>query len=145
MVFTARLLEPQRHTDAVGWDGSDAENSPKASKKKKGKKKLLDREDYSASVHSSDVESQGETDSSSMAPDDLLAEMIKGAKKRGFTSNLAQGYTNKLDENYCGLCGLIHTETCHMVQSAENLVQYRAMLMEVTNEEPIEIRVSPLT
>ena len=105
----------------------------------------MDREDYSASVYSSDIESQGETDSSSIAPDDLLAEMITGAKKRGFTSNLAQGYTNKLDENYCGLCGLIHIATCHMVQSAENPVQYGTTLMEVTNEEPTEIRIGPLT
>ena len=60
-------------------------------------------------------------------------------------STLSHDYVNKLDENYCGLCGTIHeTGTCHMVQNAENLAEYRAMLMEVTNEESIEIRVRAL-
>ena len=96
----------------------------------------MDREDYNASIHSSDGGS--ETDASSVVLDEPLLDVIKRAKKRG----LAHGHVDKLDENYCGLCGTIHVETCHMVQSPDNLVEYRAMLMEVTNEEAIEIRVS---
>lgn len=96
----------------------------------------MDREDYSASIHSSDGGS--EADASSVVFDEPLLDVIKRAKKRG----LARDYADKLDENYCALCGTIHVETCIMVQNPNNLVEYRAMLMEVTNEEAIEIRVS---
>lgn len=96
----------------------------------------MDREDYSASIHSSDGGS--ETDASSVVLDEPLLDVIKRAKRRG----LARDHADKLDENYCGLCGTVHVETCHMVQNPDNLVEYRAMLMEVTNEDAIEIRVS---
>ena len=96
----------------------------------------MDREDYNASVHSSDGGSESGTDADSVVPDEPL--VVKKARKRG----LVHHHAEKLDENYCGLCGTIHVETCHMVQNADNLAEYRAMLMEVTNEEPIEIRVS---
>lgn len=133
----------QQNLDIViGSGGSSAENSPERSKKKKGKKKLLDREDYNASAHSSDVDSGGGTDAGSVAPDDLLVDLVKKTKKRGLTSAIVHDYEDKLHENYCGLCGTIHLETCHMVQNPDTLVKYRAMLMEVTNEEPIGIRVS---
>lgn len=134
----------------IGSDGS--EDSPEKPKKKKGKKKLLDRQDYSdsihssgnedynVSIHSSDGESGTGTDVGSMVPDEPLMSVVKKAKKRG----LAHVHAEKLDENYCGLCGTVHAETCHMVQNPDNLAGYRAMLMEVPNEEPIEIRVSGL-
>ena len=96
----------------------------------------MDREDYSISIHSGD-ESESGTDANSVVPDEPLVNIIKKAKKHG----LAHGHA-KLDENYCGLCGTVHVETCHMVQNADNLAEYRAMLMEVTNEESVEIRVS---
>ena len=125
---------------APGSDGSSVENSPDKPKKKKGKKKLLDREDYSASIYSSDDESEGGTDASSVVPDEPLVHVVKKANKRG----LAHDHAEKPHENYCGLCGTTHTETCHMVQNPDNLAEYRAMLMEITNNESIEIRVSSL-
>lgn len=128
----------------VGSDGSSAENSPEKSKKMKGKRKLLDREDYNVSVHSSDVDSEGGTDASSVVPDDFLPTLVKKTKKKGLTSATVHDHGDKLHENYCGLCGSIHAETCHMIQNPDNLVEYRAMLMEATNEESIEIRVSYL-
>ena len=130
-----------------GDDGSSAEGSPEKPKKRKGKKKLLDRDDYTASIHTSDGGSESGTDISSVVPDDLPTGVAKRTKQRGLTSTLAQDYVEKLDENYCGLCGTIHEPmACHMVQTPDNLAAYRAMLMEVTNEEtePIEIRVSGL-
>ena len=136
----------QRNLDAViGSDGSSAENSPENRKKRKGKKKLVDREDYSASIYSSDGESESGTDAGSVVPDKLPTDVIKKTKKGGLISALAQDYAEKLDENYCGLCGTIHEPgVCHMVQNADNLAEYRAMLIEVTNEESIESRVSGL-
>lgn len=127
-----------QNTDiAIGSDGSGAENSPEKPKKKRGKKKLPDREEYSASVHSSDLESEGGTDGDSVARDDMVEKARKKKK-----STLLQDFVDISDQNYCGLCGTIHSETCHMVQNPDNLVDYRAMLMEVTNGEPIGIRVS---
>ena len=134
-----------QQSDAVtGSDISSPGNSPEKPKKKwKGKKKLLDREDYSVSIHSSDGESEGATDASSMVLDELPASLVKKTKKSGLVSTLAQNHAEKLDGNYCGLCGTIHEpETCHMVQNADHLAEYREMLTEVTNEEPVEIRVS---
>ena len=96
----------------------------------------MDRDDYNASIHSSDGGSESGTDANSVVPDEPLA--VKKMRKRG----LAHGHTEKPNENYRGLCGTVHVETCHMVQNADNLAEYRAMLMEVTNEEPIELRVS---
>lgn len=122
---------------AIGSDGSSAENSPEKPRKN-GKKKPLDREDYNASAHSSDSGSDSGTDANSVAPDEPFLSMVQKTRKRGLAQHLAE----KFDENYCGLCGTIHTDTCHMVQNPDNLVEYRAMLMEVTNEEPIETRVS---
>ena len=98
---------------------------------------MLDRDDYSVSAHSSDGGSESGTDAGSVAPDEPFLNMVRKTKKRGLAQDLA-----KFDGNYCGLCGTVHTDTCHMVQNADNLVEYRAMLMEVTNEEPIEMRVS---
>lgn len=129
----------------MGSDGSSVENSPEISKKNKGKKKLLDREDYNASVHSSDAESEGGTDAGSVAPDDLLVDVAKKAKKRGLASDVVHDGTDELHENYCGLCGSIHVEgNCHMTQNPAHLAEFRAMVIEATNEEPIEIRVSRL-
>lgn len=131
---------------AIGSDGSSVENNLEKPKKRKGKKKLLDREDYSVSIHSSDGESESGSDFSSAAFDELPAGVTKKTKKSGLVSTLAQDYTEKLDENYCGLCGTIHEPgACHMIQNADNLAEYRAMLIEVTNEEPIESRVSDST
>ena len=96
----------------------------------------MDREEYSASVYSSDSGSESGTDAGSVVLDEPL--VVKKTKRRG----LAHDHTEKLDENYCGLCGTSHVETCHMAQNVDDLVNYRAMLMEVTNNEPIEIRVS---
>ena len=142
LVLVAGSWTSQQNLDiVVGSDGSSAEGSPEKLKKKKGKKKLLDREDYSASVHSSDAESEGGTDADSVAPDDLLADVVKKSK-RGFTSTMVHDHADELHENYCGLCGSIHVGTCHMVHNPDNLVEYRAMLIEATNKEPIEIRVS---
>lgn len=145
MVLVVSSRSSQQNLDVVvGSDGSSPENSPEKFKKKKGKRKLLDREDYSASVYSSDVGSESGTDTGSVAPDDLLADVVKKAKKQGLTSTIVHDYADRLHENYCGLCGSIHVEPCHMIQNPDNLVEYRAMLMEVTNEEDIEIRVSCL-
>lgn len=130
----------QKNLDiGIGSDGSSAGNSPQKFKKSKGKKKLLDREDYADSVHTSDLETDGGTDTTSVAPDDLLEDMVK-KKKKGLTSTVI--YTDIFHENYCGLCGSIHVEPCHMVQYPSHLVEYRALLMESTNSEPIEVRVS---
>ena len=104
----------------------------------------MDREDYSASIHSLGDESESGTDASSVVPDEPLVAMIKKAKKSGLVSSLAHDHAEKHDENYCGLCGTIHVETCHMVQNADNLAKYKAMLMEATNEELIDDRVSGL-
>jgi hypothetical protein len=47
------------------------------------------------------------------------------------------------DENYCGLCGSIHTSNeCSMVQSPENLLEYRQLLLSPGADEPLEDRVS---
>ena len=102
---------------------------------------LLDREDYAVSVHSSDVESG--SDANSVVQDDFL-EVIKRKKKQGFTANVIHDHVDKVDENYCGLCGSIHVELCHMVQNAGNLVEYRAMLMETEYGESMETRVCRL-
>ena len=129
----------------IGDGGSSVEGSPQKSKKRRGKKKLLDRDDYTASIHSSDGGSESGTDISSAVPDELPTGAVKRIKQRGLTSTLAQDYADKLDENYCGLCKTIHEPAaCYMVQTPDNLAEYRAMLMEVTNEEPIERRVSGL-
>ena len=132
-------MSQQTHDVPIGSDGSSAENSPEKPKKKKGKK-LLDREEYSVSAPSSDAESEG---GSSVAPDDLMVDVVKKTK-RGVTFAPVYGYVDTLNENYCGLCGTIHVDTCHMVQNPDNLAEYRAMLIEVTNEESIETRVSCL-
>jgi hypothetical protein len=129
---------PLQQKAVAGSDGSNPENGPEKPKKRKGKKKLLDREDYAASAHSSYVESV--SDASSVVHDDFL-EIVKRKKKPGFTSDIIHDRVNKLDENYCGLCGSIHAEACHMVQNPGNLAEYRAMLMAITNEEPVETRV----
>ena len=136
----------QEKVDVDIGDGvSSIEGSPAKSKKRKGKKKLLDRDDYTASMHSSDGGSESGTDIGSVVPDELSMGMAKRAKQRGLTSTLAQDYAEKLDENYCGLCATVHEPAaCYMVQTPDNLAEYRAMLMEVTNEEPIETRVSRL-
>jgi len=139
-------VQPKIDVD-IGDDGSSAEGNQEKPKKRRGKKKLLDRDDYTASIHSSDGGSESGTDMSSVVPDELPMGMAKRTKQRGLTSTLAQDYAEKLDENYCGLCGTIHEpRACHMVQTPDNLAAYRAMLMEVTNEEaePIDIRVSGL-
>jgi len=91
-------------------------------------------------MHSSDNETESGTDASSMVLDEPLVSVAKKTRKRG----LAHVDADKLDENYCGLCGTVHLETCYMVQNPDKLAEYRAMLMEVTNEEPIETRVSGL-
>ena len=79
-----------------------------------------------------------------MVPDELLVGAVRKAKN-SLVSTLVHEYAEKLDENYCGLCGTIHEpKTCHMIQNADNLAEYRAMLMEVTNEESVGIRVSVL-
>ena len=139
-------VQPKLDVD-IGDDGSSAEGSPEKPKKRKGKKKLLDRDDYTASIHSSDGGSESGTDISSVVPDELPMGVAKRTKQHGLTSNLAQNYAERLHENYCGLCGTIHEpRECHMVQNPDNLAEYREMLMEVTNEEtePIDIRVSGL-
>jgi len=139
-------VQPKIDAD-IGDDNSSAEGSPEKIKKRRGKKKLLDRDDYTASIHSSDGGSDSGTEISSVVPDELPTGVAKRTKQRGLTSTLAQDHAQKLDENYCGLCGTIHEpRACHMVQTPDNLAEYRAMLMEVTNEEtePIEIRVSGL-
>jgi len=102
----------------------------------------LDREDYSASIHSLDDGSESGTDASSVVPDEPLVAAVKRTKRSGLVSTLAHEHAEKLDENYCGLCGTIHVETCHMVQNPDNLAEYRALLMDVKNEEPIDLRVS---
>lgn len=77
-----------------------------------------------------------------MVPDELPS-VAKRTKQHGFTSTLAQNYAEKLDENYCGLCGTIHDpEACYMVRDSGNLAEYRKTLIEVTNEEPVDHRVS---
>jgi len=130
------LMGVQKNSEVViGSDGSSVENSP-GRPRKKGKKKPLDREEYSASVYSSDGGSESGTDAGSVVADEPL--VIKKTKRRG----LAHDHTEKLNENYCGLCGTTHVGACHMAQNVDGLVMYRAMLMEVTNDEPIEIRVS---
>lgn len=106
----------------------------------------MDRDDYSASAYSSDVGSDGGgTDAASVVSDDLLRTTTKKARKRGLISGVDYGHVVQLDENYCGLCGSIHDETCHMVQNPDYLAGYRSLLMEVTNEEPVETRVSRST
>ena len=47
------------------------------------------------------------------------------------------------DENYCGLCGSVHAnDECPMVQSPENLKEYRRLLLSPGADEPWEDRVS---
>jgi hypothetical protein len=49
----------------------------------------------------------------------------------------------RIEDLPCGLCGLTHADRpCYMIESSENLVQYRDILMNHAGDESIEDRVS---
>lgn len=86
--------------------------------------------------------------------DDILAD-LKARNKPAIASDLVADHHRRAtstpqpllpDQNTnkprCGLCGTYHgDQPCPMTESAENLAQYRLMLLVHAGDEPLEDRV----
>ncbi|KAI6104072.1 SNF2 family DNA-dependent ATPase [Pisolithus croceorrhizus] len=127
---------PQQQLDHI----EGLEDSPVASKKKPKKKGRSSKtgissesDAWAASIHAEDSDT-------SMASIDAALDFSmkpKGREVHGLASGL-QAIQDDVPQK-CGLCDNVHAGRCRMTESSENLVQYRAMLLN-SSDEPAETR-----
>ncbi|KAI6007186.1 SNF2 family N-terminal domain-containing protein [Pisolithus albus] len=127
---------PQQQLDHI----EGLEDSPDATKKKQKKKgrspktgTSSESDAWAASVHAEDSDS-------SMASVDAATRLLheaQGARSPRLTTDL-QTIRDDVPQE-CGLCGNVHADGCPMTKSSANLMQYRAMLLQAS-DEPAETR-----
>ncbi|KAF9244536.1 hypothetical protein BU15DRAFT_42035 [Melanogaster broomeanus] len=131
----------------------DSPNKNKGKSKKKGRPSNSDASSdaYSVSpgVRDPGDDTDATTDSMEGVPDPLL-NLAKPNKQPRYRDALPMPLSpiqNKRtlpddDEQPCGLCGGTHGPGfCNMMESSQNLVEFREILMNHANEEPLAYRV----
>ncbi|KAI0785072.1 SNF2 family N-terminal domain-containing protein [Abortiporus biennis] len=135
-------------------DFDNIDNTPKKdkdkSKKKKGKnKKPAGSDESDAYVPAFDAQSDISIASSHNAESErseALAELLP-SKTNNKKRRLSPGRPSKsvVDDDYCGLCGKQHGESaCEMTNDVQNLIEYREILMNHSDDEPLADRLAAI-
>ncbi|KAI0652071.1 SNF2 family N-terminal domain-containing protein [Trametes meyenii] len=161
----AAAVFPQQSLD-LGDTPTKEQNKPKKGKKSKNKVAGSDDSDFHAALSDGPSESDG-TGEVVMEEEDIQMLDVRGpspqmplASTHGLKKHKQKRFRNsdasarepspnlnrhkgsqREHGEFCGLCGKVHPPGhCSMTDSAENLAQYRLMLMQHAGDETIEER-----